>query len=61
MALSRCRQCLRPTLTWSATDRCTLNLQARVPVYTKIREDSERGDVQLTERVGIFVGLSWNF
>ena len=52
---------IKPTLTWGITDNLTLNAQARIPVYTRIREDSERGDVQLTEPVGVFVGTSYNF
>ncbi len=52
---------LRPTLTWGITDHLTLNVAGRIPLYTRIRESADKGDVQLTEDFGLFVGLSYNF
>ena len=49
---------LTPTFTWSMSSEQTLNLRARIPVYTSILEDSERGDVQLAERLGVFLTFS---
>jgi hypothetical protein len=52
---------IRPTLTWAASDQLTVTLQARIPIYTRIREDATSGDVQLTEPAGIFLGFSHSF
>lgn len=52
---------IRPTLTWAASDQLTVTLQMRLPLYTRIREDSTQGDVQLTEPAGIFLGFSHSF
>lgn len=52
---------LRPTLTWGISESVTLNVAGRIPVYTRIREDSDEGDVQLTEDFGLSVGLSYSF
>ncbi|MBI3099587.1 MAG: hypothetical protein HYY93_15370 [Planctomycetes bacterium] len=51
----------QPGLSWGITENLTLNLQIRVPVYTRIRENSAGRDVQLTEPVGAFLGMSWSF
>lgn len=52
---------LKPTLTRTLGKDWTWNLQVIVPLYTKIREDSELRDVQLIESVGGFMGISYNF
>ena len=52
---------VQPTLTWAATESLTLTVQARLPLWTKIREDADQGDVQLTETASVFVGLSYRF
>ena len=52
---------LRPTLTWGISETVTLNVGGRIPMYTRIREGSGDGDIQLTEDFGLFVGLSINF
>lgn len=52
---------LLPTMTWGVTENLTMNLEARIPVYTHIREDSEENDVQLTEHVGGFIGISYSY
>lgn len=49
-----------PSILWGMTDQLTLNLQIRIPFYTRIREDTKKRDVQLTEPLGLFLGLSWN-
>ena len=50
-----------PSLTWGVTKHVTVNALVRIPLDTRIREDSMRGDVQLAEPIGVFVGLSYNF
>ena len=52
---------LKPTITWAVSETLTLDLQARIPLYTRIPEDSERGDVQLTEPIGVSMGLMLRF
>ena len=52
---------LKPTLTWRLSEKATLDIQARIPLYTRIEEDAERGDVQLTEPIGGFIGLTFTF
>lgn len=42
-------------------DNLILNLETRVPVYTRIREDSASRDIQLTEHVGAFLGVSYYY
>ncbi len=52
---------IMPTLTWSISNKLTINMEARIPIYTRIREDSQGGDVQLSEHVGGFLGLSCSY
>lgn len=52
---------VKPTVTWEVTERVTLNVQGRFPIYTKIREGSGDEDVQTTEGWSIFAGMSVNF
>lgn len=51
---------IKPGVTWGITDNLTFNLQARIPIYTRIREDSDKRDVQLAEALGVFLGVSYN-
>ncbi|MCZ6834613.1 MAG: transporter [Planctomycetota bacterium] len=52
---------LRPALTWGIREDLTLTVYARFPVYTRIRESSDKSDVQLAEEYGLFIGFSYNF
>lgn len=52
---------LQPNLTWVVNEHLTLNLNLNVPIYTRIRTNSLDRDVQLTEQVGVFVGISLHF
>lgn len=52
---------LQPNLTWTVNEHLTLNLNVNVPIYTRIRTNSSGRDVQLAERVGVFLGMSWHF
>ena len=52
---------LQPNLAWAVNEHVTLNLTLNVPIYTRIRTNSLDRDVQLTEPVGVFAGLSWSF
>jgi len=52
---------LTPGLTWGFGRDLTLSVQARIPLYTRIHEDAERRDVQLTEPAGFVLGLSTSF
>jgi hypothetical protein len=52
---------IRPSLTWGMDKHVTLNVMARVPLYTRIRHDAGGRDVQLTESLGVFAGLSYSF
>lgn len=54
----RFEMALKPGVIWGITEKVSLNLQVRIPVYTRIREDSEEGDVQLTETSGFFAAVS---
>lgn len=54
----RFEMALKPGLIMGITENLSLNLQARIPVYTRIREDSDEGEVQLSETSGIFAGIS---
>jgi hypothetical protein len=51
---------IQPTVTWGVTEDLNLNLRARIPVYTRIREGSQARDVQLTEPMGVFLGASFS-
>ncbi len=51
----------QPTMTWEVTGGITVTVQAKIPLFTKIREDAQGGDVQLIEPLGLFVGLSLSF
>lgn len=50
----------KPGLTWGITRKLTLNVQVRIPFYTRIPEDKEQSDIQLTEPVGVILGLTYN-
>ncbi len=50
---------VQPTLTWRVSEDVAFETQLNVPVYTRIHEDAEGGDVQLTERAGLMVRLSY--
>ncbi len=52
---------LQPSLTWTVNEHVTLNLNLNVPIYTRVRTNSLDRDVQLTEQVGVFLGMSWHF
>lgn len=52
---------LQPNLSWAVSKNLTLNVNLNVPIYTRIRTNSLDRDVQLTEQVGVFVGMSWHF
>lgn len=52
---------LQPNLSWAVNKNLTLNVNVNVPIYTRIRTNSLDRDVQLTESVGVFVGMSWHF
>ncbi len=52
---------LQPNLTWAVNEHLTLNLNVNLPIYTRIRTNSLNRDVQLTEQVGVFLGMSWHF
>ncbi len=52
---------LQPNLTWAVNKNLTLNVNVNVPIYTRIRTNSLNRDVQLTEQVGVFLGMSWHF
>ena len=52
---------LQPNLTWAVNEHLTLNLNVNLPIYTRIRTNSLNRDVQLTEQVGVFLGMSWSF
>ena len=52
---------LQPNLSWTVNKHLTLNLTVNVPIYTRIRTNSIDRDVQLTELVGVFLGMSWHF
>jgi len=49
---------VKPGVVIRLKQRLTLTMQMRVPVYTRIREDAENGDIQLTEPVSVFSALS---
>ncbi|NQY92051.1 MAG: hypothetical protein HRT46_10410 [Deltaproteobacteria bacterium] len=50
---------LRPTLGYRFSDSLSLDFQLTVPVYTRIHEDVDQRDVQLSERVGVVASLSY--
>ena len=52
---------LQPNITWTVNEHLTLNLNVNLPIYTRIRTNSLNRDVQLTEQVGVFLGMSWHF
>ncbi len=52
---------LQPGLSWAVNKNVTLNLNLNVPIYTRIRTNSLERDVQLTESVGVFLGISLHF
>lgn len=52
---------LKPTLTWDLGEGVTLNLQGRVPVYTRIHGGAAGGEVQLAESVGVYFGITTGF
>lgn len=52
---------LQPNLSWAVNKNLTLNVNVNVPIYTRIRTNSLDRDVQLTESVGVFLGMSWHF
>ena len=52
---------LQPNLTWAVNKNLILNLNLNVPIYTRVRTNSLDRDVQLTEQVGVFLGMSWHF
>ena len=56
----RLEMAFKPGITWSMTENLTLNFQARFPVYTRIQQDREQSDVQLTEPAGLIFSLSYN-
>ena len=48
---------LQPSITWRLADGLTAEAQINVPVYTKIHEDADGGDVQLSERAGVVLRM----
>ncbi len=50
---------LFPTLSLPLSNGLTVEAQLSVPVYTRIHEDADQRDVQLTERAGLMFRLSY--